>query len=119
MSTSPARNQNGQWLPGGPSPYPDGGKPRLQLVTTALRGLAQEVELETGADGKPLPMRTRAQRMAEIIYNRAIDPDRKDAVLWARVFLERVDGAVRQEVAMDIGMGELLAQAHERWLKRG
>ena len=102
------RAQNGRWLPGGASPNPAG--PKMQLVTTALRRLAEEIELVNGTP------RTRAQLMADVIYQRAMDEERKDAVLWARVFLERVDGAVRQEVEMQMGMGELMAQAHERWL---
>lgn len=112
MSTQTVeRAQNGRWLAGGPSPNPGGRT--LQLVSTALRTLAAEVEL---IDGTP---RTRAQLMADVIYARAMDSDRKDAVLWAKVFLERVDGAVREDAEMQLGVGSLLAEAHERWLKRG
>jgi hypothetical protein len=61
------RDDKGRWIAGGPSPNPGG--PKLQLVTTALRRLAEEIE-ET--DAGP---RTKAQMMADAIFARAMDPN--------------------------------------------
>lgn len=89
--------------PGDPSLNP-GGKPP-QLVSTALRRLISETEI---LDGQTEVERARC--IAETIWRRAMDPNRKDAVLWMRVLLERAEGPVKDNGAAGEDVGAWLTQ---------
>lgn len=106
------RDEAGRWLPGA-CPNPTGRAP--ETVSAAFRRLAREVEIVAGE----LPS-SRAERLARVAFDRAMDDDRKDAVLWARLILERCDGPPRNDASDSLGFGEIAAREYERWaLKSG
>jgi hypothetical protein len=112
MSTNLVKRDNaGRWKPGTPSPNPGGQPP----ATTARlwRNLLREA-VGTTHDGTPY---TRAMELFDIAYRRAVDEDRKDAVLWAKLILERAEGPARTDSDDSIGLPELLRNATERWLR--
>ena len=90
---------------------PGPGRPP-ETVSGAFRQLMREVEFIDGE--QPV---TRANRLAMVAYARAMS-DRKDAVLWAKLVVERCDGPARADLADSLGFGELAAREHERWLRR-
>lgn len=81
---------------------------RVPPVTAALRKL-----FELADEGG----KTNAEKFAELAMQRASE-NRKDAAVWAKLILERVDGPVKRELELSLGMPELLKGAHERWLRQ-
>ena len=113
MSTSLVkRDEKGRWQPGGPSPNPDGFP--VQTTGKLWRHLLRE-SVGVMADGNPY---TRAAELFDVAYTRAMDPDRKDAVLWAKLILERAEGPARPDSDDGIGLPAILREAHERWLRK-
>lgn len=82
-------------------------------VDGAFRALMREVEFIDGE--KPI---TRAQRLVAKAYERAMDDDRKDSVLWAKLCIERCDGPARADIADALGFGAIAAREHERWARK-
>jgi len=66
-------------------------------------------------DGSPY---TRAAELFDVAYRRALDEDRKDAVLWAKLIVERAEGPARADSSDEIGLPAILREAHERWLRK-
>jgi len=103
------RDQRGKFREGS---APGPGRPPA-TVDGAFRQLMREVEFIDGEH----PV-TRAQRLARKAFARAMDDDRKDAVLWARLCIERCDGPARADIADALGFGEIAARECERYLRR-
>lgn len=76
-------------------------------VTAALRKLFDEAD-DAGE--------TNAVKFAKHAMMMAV-AGKRDSVLWAKLVLERVDGPVRRELELSLGMPDLLRGAHERWLR--
>ena len=106
------RDHKGRWEPGTPSPNPDGFP--AQTTGKLWRNLLRE-SVGSQYDGSPY---TRAMELFDVAYRRAMDEDRKDAVLWAKLILERAEGPARTDAEGELGLPALLRDAHERWLAR-
>lgn len=113
MSTALVRRDaKGLWEKGTPSPNP-GGQP-VATTSRLWRNLLRE-SVGTQANGDPY---TRAAELFDVAYRRAMDEDRKDAVLWAKLILERAEGPVRPDAEGELGLPAILRDAHERWLTK-
>lgn len=113
MSTSLVRRDSkGRWEPGTRSPNPDGQAP--QTTARLWRRLLQE-SVGVMQDGSPY---TRAAALFDEAYRRAMDECRKDAVLWAKLILDRAEGPARADVNEELGLPAILRDAHERWLAK-
>lgn len=111
MSTAlVARDAKGRWQPGSGSPNPHGMP--VQTTGKLWRNLLRE-SVGTQHDGSPY---TRAAELFDVAYRRAMDEDRKDAVLWAKLILERAEGPARTDSDDSLGLPAILRDAHERWL---
>jgi len=106
------RDSKGRWEPGTRSPNPDGFP--AQTTGRLWRNLLRE-SVGTQHDGSPY---TRAMELFDIAYRRAVDEDRKDAVLWAKLILERAEGPARTDGEDTLGLPAMLRDAHERWLRK-
>ena len=77
-------------------------------VTAALRKLFALAD-ESGI--------TNAEKFAQLALQRAQEPG-KTGHAWAKLILERVDGPVRREIELSLGLPDLMRGAHDRWLKK-
>ena len=115
------RNAKGLWEPGTPSPNP-GGMP-AQTTGRLWRNLLRE-PVGVREDGSPCVKEdgspyTRAEALFDVAYRRALDEERKDAVLWAKLILERAEGPARADASDEpLGLPAILKDAHERWLAK-
>lgn len=113
MSTALVRRDTkGRWEPGTPSPNPDGMP--VQTTSKLWRSLLRE-PVGTMEDGSPY---TRAQALFDRAFSRAMDEERRDAVLWAKLILERAEGPARPDTDDSLGLPAILRDAHERWLAK-
>lgn len=120
MSTAiVVRDEKGRWKPGS-TPNP-GGTP-AQTTARLWRNLLRE-PVGVMADGTPCLREDgspydRAEALFHKAFERAMDDDRKDAVLWAKLIVERAEGPAKVDGGDELGLPAILRDAHERWLRK-
>lgn len=121
MSTSLVkRDARGFWEKGTASPNPGGMPPQTtaRLWCHLLRepvGVMADGTPCLKEDGSPY---TRAEALFHKAFERAMDEERKDSVLYLKLLVERAEGPARPHTEDEIGLPALLRDAHERWLKK-